>query len=236
VPEEIVIDRRFNGPPGTANGGYACGLLARLIDGPAAVTLRRPPPLGVPLAIERRAGGIVVVRSAEGVVAEAEPARFDAELPDPVTPEQAEAASASYIWFEGHPFPGCFVCGPGRAVGDGLRVFPGPVPGRNVVAAPFVADDAALGDQNGVLRPEIVWAALDCPSGVAVYTAEAMTGVALLGRLEANLIGPLRVGERYVAVGWHVRTEGRKAFAGSALFTDVGELRAVAQATWIRLA
>ena len=27
----VVLERRFNGPPGTANGGYACGIVARLL-------------------------------------------------------------------------------------------------------------------------------------------------------------------------------------------------------------
>ena len=44
-----TIDPRFNGPPGSGNGGYACGLVAGLLGGPAEVTLRLPPPLGTPL-------------------------------------------------------------------------------------------------------------------------------------------------------------------------------------------
>ena len=31
--QEIVIDRRFHGPPESGHGGYTCGLLAREIDG-----------------------------------------------------------------------------------------------------------------------------------------------------------------------------------------------------------
>src|SRR5689334_21904928 len=41
----IVIERRFCGPPNSANGGYVCGLLAAHIDGDAQITLRAPPPL-----------------------------------------------------------------------------------------------------------------------------------------------------------------------------------------------
>ena len=29
VSETVTIDGRFNGPEGSANGGYTCGLLAR---------------------------------------------------------------------------------------------------------------------------------------------------------------------------------------------------------------
>src|SRR5918996_2619259 len=46
---EVMIPARFNGPPATANGGYTCGLVARLLGVDAEVTLRRPPPLDRPL-------------------------------------------------------------------------------------------------------------------------------------------------------------------------------------------
>jgi len=49
--DELVIDPRFNGPVGSANGGYTCGLVAGLLDGIAEVTLRRPLPLGRPLPV-----------------------------------------------------------------------------------------------------------------------------------------------------------------------------------------
>ena len=42
---EIIIDKRFCGPPNSGNGGYVCGRLARHIPGGAEVTLRAPPPL-----------------------------------------------------------------------------------------------------------------------------------------------------------------------------------------------
>src|SRR5438552_14612416 len=42
----VVIERRFCGPPNSANGGYVCGLLAAHIDGNAEITLLAPPPLG----------------------------------------------------------------------------------------------------------------------------------------------------------------------------------------------
>ena len=44
----MIIERRFNGPPDSGNGGIACGLLASTVDFPVPeVTLRLPPPLGV---------------------------------------------------------------------------------------------------------------------------------------------------------------------------------------------
>jgi hypothetical protein len=40
----LVVAARFCGPPGSANGGYACGLIAGCLDGQAEITLRRPRP------------------------------------------------------------------------------------------------------------------------------------------------------------------------------------------------
>ena len=42
----VAIEKRFCGPPKSANGGYVCGLLASYIDGDAEITLLAPPPLG----------------------------------------------------------------------------------------------------------------------------------------------------------------------------------------------
>src|SRR5688572_23155836 len=50
----VVIDPQFNGPPGSGHGGYSCGVAAALVEGAVAeVTLRRPPPIGVELAVAR---------------------------------------------------------------------------------------------------------------------------------------------------------------------------------------
>ena len=69
-----VIAPRFNGPPRSGHGGYSAGCAAVLVDAPAVVvTLRRPPPLGVELAVERKEGGAALV-DGEGVVVFARPA------------------------------------------------------------------------------------------------------------------------------------------------------------------
>ncbi|HET7444601.1 MAG TPA: hypothetical protein VFJ57_08085 [Solirubrobacterales bacterium] len=47
---EVSIPRHFNGPLESGNGGYCAGVFAALIDGPAAVNLRRPIPLDEPAA------------------------------------------------------------------------------------------------------------------------------------------------------------------------------------------
>src|SRR5207342_3763085 len=55
----LVIAPRFCGPPDCGNGGYVCGLIAAYLDGQAEITLRRPPPLATPMAVDRDGQGSV---------------------------------------------------------------------------------------------------------------------------------------------------------------------------------
>jgi hypothetical protein len=161
--ETVVIERRFCGPPDSANGGYACGLLARRMTGPVEVTLRRPPPLEKPLEVEvEDAGGSLL--DGNELVAAARAAELEVEVPEPVSQTEAEtAAQRCELLLHDHPFPTCFVCGPDRSERDGLRIFPGPVDGREIVAAAWTPD-RSLADPDGSVREEIMWAALDCPT------------------------------------------------------------------------
>ena len=230
----LIIDPRFRGPSDSANGGYACGVVANLVGAPAEVTLRRPPPLGALLVVERRPDGGVALRAGETVVAEGKASAPDISPPPPPTFAEAELASRRYLGFQGHPFPECFVCGPERVAGDGLRIFPGALGDLHVAAAPFVPG-ASLCDEKGLLRPEVVWASLDCPSYFGALANRSGTVMALLGRLTAKVVAPTRAGERCIALGWFIGEEGRKLYGGSALYSEDGELRGIARATWIKL-
>ncbi len=231
VRDQVVIDPRFRGPPDSANGGYACSLLAGCIDGPARVSLRRPPPLGRRLERERRDDGTVVLRDGETRVAEAAPAVVEVDVPAPVSLADAELATAGYAGLHDHPFPGCFVCGPDRAPGDGLRIFCGPVAGRDVFAAPWIPDPS-LGDDQGRVRDAFVWCALDCPSGNAITSAHGLAPV-LLGRLAVRIDGPVAVGEPHVLMSWTLAHSGRKHDSAAALLAADGTLLAVSEALWI---
>jgi len=82
VSETLTIPARFNGPPGSANGGYVCGLVATLVGGEeVAVSLRAPPPLERQLAVLRD-GERVEVRDGEVLVAEGWPERLLVAVPD----------------------------------------------------------------------------------------------------------------------------------------------------------
>jgi hypothetical protein len=223
---EIVIERRFRGPTGSANGGYTCGLVAGFLDGPVEVTLRLPPPLERPLAVERDGDGPVRVLDDGAVVAEARPTAL--ELEPPPAPSFEDAAAAAIP--EGDlasPFPECFVCGPHRATGDGLRIFAGPLGGDGLVAATWVPAAAYT-------APEFVWAALDCPGAYAGGFGVGERGTLVLGRLAARVEAVPRAGEPCVVVGWPLGEEGRKVYAGTALYGDGGRVLGVARATWIQ--
>ena len=234
MSEQVTIDRRFRGPPESGNGGYVCGVVAGLVGGAAEITLRRPPPLDQPLQVARLDDGGVALRDGETVIAEGAPASLEIDIPEPVSLLDAGEASKSYIGSRHHPFPTCLVCGPRRAEGDGLRIFPGSIPKRDIVAAPWTPD-ASLAGEDSTVRPEFVWAALDCPSGWAVFGDPSQGRPAVLGRLAARLIAPVQPGERYVVIGWPLGENGRKLHSGTALFSHDGELRAFARATWVRL-
>ena len=231
---QVVIDRRFCGPADSANGGYACGVVASAVDGPAQVTLRVPPPLDRALDLRPGNGGGAALWDGETLVGEGEPATVDVDVPEPVDLAEARAAAGRYEWAQDHPYPTCFVCGPQRASGDGLRIFPGPVEGRRLYASPWTPDPSLL-DGDGSVRPEFVWAALDCPSGAATTAFEGV-GRSLLGRLAADLRAPVPGAGTHVLTAWPVQRDGRKLHTCSALFTERGERCAVARAVWIEVA
>ena len=230
----VLIEPRFNGPPDSGNGGYSAGLVAAALppgNGIPEVTLRSPPPLGRELRVESRGDGIAVL-DGDTLVAEAARVAGGLNSPAAVDFETAATASGHYLGFHEHPYPSCFVCGPERTEGDGLRIFPGAVPERGIVAAPWVPDHS-VADEAGVVREETMWAALDCPSWFGFGAFESWEGRPLLGRLAAELIALPRAGDRLVSVAWPSSRDGRKVHVGAAVYTEDGSLLARSRATWL---
>jgi hypothetical protein len=227
----LAVPQRFCGPPTSANGGYFCGLVASLSPEPLTVRLLKPPPLDVELqAVEQADGGILVRHGTEEVARARRAAPLEMEIP--VAPSYVEALDASvhYPGFREHPFPTCFVCGPQRSRGDGLRIFAGPVNGREVFAAPWVPD-ASLDRGDGKVRPEFMWAAMDCPGCFAAN--KLGRGTWLLGEFTAHVDRCVHIEEPCCVLAWHISSSGRKHFAGTALFDEDGELCGRAHAIWI---
>jgi hypothetical protein len=218
----MVIDRHFRGPTGSANGGYTCGVLASLLHGPAEVTLRLPPPLERPLEIDWQDDRQrIELRDTDALVAEATVAEIDVDPPEPISFAAAAAAELPEGDTES-AFPECFVCGWAR--NDGLGIYAGPVPDRDLVAATWtpLAEHVA---------PEFVWAALDCPGAYAVHCCER--GMPVLGRLAARVEHLPHAGEPCVVLAWPLGEDGRKLYAGTALYGEDGRILGAARATWI---
>jgi hypothetical protein len=229
----VVIEQQFCGPPASANGGYACAMAAAAIDGPAEVTLRVPPPLGRPLTVEL-VDDVVSLLDGDVLVAQARPTTVEVDVPGPVPFAEAQRAGEAYPWRDdGHPYPTCFVCGPDREPGDGLCIFPGPVAGRELYAAPWTPE-SWLADDAGHVRDAFVWGALDCPGGIVTGLFDDV-GLILLGRLAADLRAPVVAGRPHVVLGWPIARDGRKLHTGTAVLTADGALCAVGRATWIEV-
>lgn len=228
MSDSLFIPRRFNGPPESGNGGYSAGAIAAFVEGGVAeVSLRSPVPLDSPLEISRE-GDALQVLDGETLVAEARPVdELGAEPPEPVGLEAARAASERYRGLTGGPFSRCFVCGLDRE--DALGVFAGEVEGREMVASPWTPP-AWVSDKNDLVRPEIIWGVLDCPTYFAAYLRRDPLPVSFLVRQATRIDGSIRAGEEYVVVAWPLGADGRKHEAASAVLSAGGETLAIARA------
>jgi len=236
MTDSMVIDSRFCGPPGSGNGGYVCGRVAAYLDGPATVTLRRPPPLATPMTVEQDGDSSVRIQHGHTLIAEAtsSPGSPAPQIPGPVSMAEAHAVAGRARYYTDPVFPDCFVCGMNRPPGDGLGIFPGPVTDRPLWAAPWTPD-ASVAGAGGNVHPEMVWAALDCPSGIAASEAAGLgqdTAI-LLGQMTASVAVPPRPGDQCLVIAWPAGRDGRKLLAGSALLGPGGTVLATASAVWL---
>lgn len=242
-PDTIIVPERFRGPPKSGNGGYAGGAFAGLLglatDQPVEVTLRSPVPLDEEMTVHRQDADRLSVHLGDALVAEVARTDFDLVIPEPPTFEEALAAQPGSLSLkprEGAPtivpggigfHPICFCCGAGHD--EGLKVFAAGVNEQQVAAAWQTRED--WGDEAGNLPNEFIWTALDCPGQMAFANQGVITG--LLGRITAVVHKPAIAGERYVITGWPVSVDGKKHFAGTAMFNAGGQLVAEALAIWI---
>ncbi|MGH3330398.1 MAG: hypothetical protein ACRDPJ_03735 [Nocardioidaceae bacterium] len=246
---DLTIPARFCGPATSGNGGYTAGSLAERMgcddDCPAIeVTLRQPPPLDVAMRVQQVpaehtanvAGHPVLWLTMGGVkIAEARVVDADLEPVEAVSMTRATDAMARFPGLVSHPFPNCFACGPDRAEGDGLRIFPGRVEEGRVASlwVPHqslaeISDLHDPGQQRVGLG--VAWAALDCVGGWAGDMEERRM---VLGRMSAQVDALPVVDEPHVVVGAGLGSEGRKTFTASTLYDSDGRIVARAQHTWI---
>lgn len=233
TPSPATVPPQRSGPPGFGNGGWVCGMLSERLDALAPATPERPAttirlsaptPAGEPLRweVEGEAGDEdVTVRLLDGETVLGTARRAAAPeltVPAPVGLEEARAAAAACD-LEGHPYPGCYTCGPDND--EGLHVYAAPVDGRpGVFAATVTLPDDGL--------PPVM-AALDCPGAFAVGFGEETL---LLGTFTAQLRAHVPRGRELVVMAWEEGRGGRKRHCGTALL-DGDEVVAQAAATWI---
>ncbi|WP_202033232.1 hypothetical protein [Nocardioides sp. WS12] len=228
----LAVPRRFNGPPRSGNGGWVAGALAATLPGQGigravTVTLRQPPPLETPMHVTATAAGATLTHDgrtvAEAVYAEIAPATVA-----PVPVGIAADAEAAFGGHRKHPFPTCFVCGTARRVGDGLRIFAGPLP----PVARTSPEDARVASTWSPYESSVAlaWAALDCPGG---WASDLEGRPSVLGRITTEVRRLPRTSERYVIVGEQRRIDGRKTFTAATMYGENGEAVATADHVWI---
>jgi hypothetical protein len=238
----IRIAPRFNGPVASGNGGYSAGLAAGFLgDTAVEATLLAAIPLNQTLRAHDTEHGLDIMTDDAAtriVIMSLKPTEL--ETPDIRSPglEAAQVAAAAFRSAEEHVLPTCFVCGPARAEGDGLRIFPdwlkdpSGIDNPNeypIVAAPWTPTPDLAG-ADGRIAPEFLWAALDCPGAFAIEKEPI-----LLGRMSARILERPRTDRPLIVAAWSNGQERRKHFAGTALFTDAGDLLAFSEQTWIQI-
>ncbi|WP_374569640.1 hypothetical protein [Phenylobacterium sp.] len=234
---DFVVGARFCGPPNSGNGGYVAGVLARDLEGPVKAVIRARVPLDTPLSLKTENGETLML-DAEGALIGKGEAADAGQLPEPPAAPGLEAAQAAAARHPGHGqrfHPICFSCGPEREEGDGLRVFVGQLEGAEpgVSAGPWTPH-AAFADEDGLTPVEVIWAALDCPGYFAWVIKEGRHG-ALLGTMTGEVLRRPAAGEPCIVTAWPLERDGRKEFAGVALFSASGELLARAHQVWIMM-
>jgi hypothetical protein len=176
----------------------------------------------------------VLLRVDGEVAATAVPSQLESTAPEPVAPAAAERGSEGYLGLTHHFFPNCFACGPNRSPSDGLRVFPGPVEGRLVVATVWHPPPWVWRTDRTVAS-EFLWAALDCPAiwGQIVHGAARADDRAVTGLLALRQYAPVPADALSIVVGWPIGREGRKISAGAAIFSESGQLLVESRQTMI---
>lgn len=220
----LVVPARCNGPRASGNGGWTAGALAQRLDhdGPVTVRLMLPPPLETDLDVVRDGAGVRLERDGAAVATAAPGGLAAPDARPPASLAEATEAATRYPGHRRHPFPTCLSCGPARAEGDGLRIFPGRL-GDGRVAAPWHAHDVDV---------PLTWAALDCVGG---WASDIENRPMVLGQMTGELLRLPTAGATHVVVGDEVEREGRKARTRSELLDGHGHLLARAEHVWIQV-
>jgi hypothetical protein len=233
VAQEVVIERRFRGPPDAGQGGYSCGLVAeRIASDCATVTLRKPPPLERPLQIEQR-DGTVTLSDGQTLIADGTAAALPMDIPGAPALDAAQRASKHPIWDEHiHPFPGCFGCGIARRQDEAVAISMGALENSDLMAGVWTPS-ADFAGPDGSVSKRFIWSALDCPTATGANLP--LDGVSVLGRLTGCVRAPIVPHAEYTVLAWPISDDGRKHLGGTAIYAPDGRVCAYSAGLWIEL-
>ncbi|MFT6435915.1 MAG: hypothetical protein ACJAVI_003970 [Candidatus Azotimanducaceae bacterium] len=238
--QALVVKNRFRGPPHSGNGGYVGGLFSKIVDpsskGCVEVTLRSPIPLDVPLQANQMDDGSATVTDGETLIAQMKSIDLAMDVPAPPAWTDVEAVAEKSLAYSSdinellpgqrgfHPI--CFCCGIEHDTG--LQVCVASV-GDQVAAIWKTKESWGLAD--GLLPIEYLWTAMDCPGQFAYMEKGIRTG--MLGRITASVTEQPKAGEELLVTAWTILVEGKKHFAGAAIFDRHGKLYSKAKTVWI---
>ena len=235
----FALSQRYRGPvvegQHCGHGGYFCGQVAKLAPGLRALTILKPIPLERELTVRISSGRVTVFdRDEEIGNSEVRGAPLVVTIPGPVSLGEAREAGTRFPGFTRRVVPECFGCGDERAPGDGLRVFTGEVRarvnGEKQLAGVWEPDGSSL-DGDGFVRPEVVWAVLDCPGGWAI------PGQCSTLALQVEILERVPGDRPLIVRGWvqqAIDDKRTSRYAGSALLDEAGRVLALGGAIWVR--
>jgi len=238
---DVAIPGDLDGPPRVLQGGLVTGLsveLARALVPSAAplrsatVRLEAPTPLGTTIAARARSrddGGVVEVETSHDgrLLTRAEVVLLGHAPLDMAVDLAALALQPLPAPSDLQPHPTCFACGGSSPSPLSLRLRPGAV-GPRAVVAPWVPDGRLAGP-DGTLGPMPLAAALDCPPAWALLGPlhEAGYRDLLLGTMELRVAAPVEADDPLVLTAIADASEGRKLRARAALVDTDGRVLAM---------
>ena len=131
----------------------------------------------------------------------------------------------------GHPIPGCFVCGTERGPGDGLCIYPGESPHRDVAVAEWVPDEE-FADEHGHVSERYHMGGARLPQ---LFRPVRAAAAGVVGPASGMIERPVTPGERLRITAWELTREGRKHHSATVIHDEAGEVVAVAKALWIEV-
>jgi hypothetical protein len=227
----ICIEEHNNGPIGRGHGGTSAGRFAALVN-PTAATVRfhNPVPLGTPMSWVANARGTDVLNGSEHI-ATVRPLAAPLKIGQFGRLPAQLVLDAEERWLDArggqHMAPTCIACGHQRSDTAALGLRPGPVEDTSLFATNWSPGI------DGLLPADLVWTALDCPTGFPAVASLEASYAAVTGELSVQTPADIPGDGNYQLISRRTGVDGRKVYTEAALVDEKGRSLAVATATWI---